>query len=843
MRLSTLAARAARSAPHLQTSTAAIAVHSRPPTTSRQADPGGFASESPHERRRPLRRGDLLKLLLLACTLLVAFCLCQQALSPPAPKARSSPPAELAAQRAAETLDLMLGDGAPHPVGSERNRRVRDRLLGELTRLSYQPKVHHAQSCNAGVCAEVDNLFVHIPGSDPSLKSLLISAHYDSVPAAPGAADDGLGVASLLELARALKHRPPLRRDSVLLFTDGEEPGLLGMYAFQHHPAYAAVALCINLESRGNAGPSLLFETGWGDVDLVRRFSAATDHVVTSSMFQAVYEQMPTDTDFSVVRQSGRGGLNFATIAGIERYHTAQDDLQHLDRGTLQHTLDNLLGATTALAGDAATDQRAPAAERAAASGGQYFDLVGGGVIFLPPWFGYVALLTACCLLLIIAAWQHKRLAWGRLGWGLASVFAGLGASVAMAVALGWGLRRVGRLPDLWVAHPRPILAACAGISAATLLFQARRRPTPSSARQREPATIDLELGVAVGLVFCALGLGLQRQLPGAAYLAFIPALLIATYCLAAALEDRLAARRRGMAWLVWGWGCAVVFCVAILWLPIVLQLYAALGFLSLGIFSAAGYLLGLTSLPLISAKITGGARWAAAGTLGCVGFALLQPAYNVDVPQRASVGVAYDVDTKQSLLLVDTSHGPAPAALTQQFSLSSAPRPSFPWFGGWRNSSVVGSAEWTSRPRSSLKVARRSRTDAGTRLSLDWRREVWTEAVSFSLPVEQPVRVNFISGTLRQEDVPPSVVLAPTGPDQAQRRNRWVYLGNSKQLLRVELLVPSDPPAGALAVQVCEHRFELPTEIQKLVKQKRPDSATASQHGDNTVICRVEQL
>ena len=50
-------------------------------------------------------------------------------------------------------------------------------------------------------------------------------AHYDSVPFGPGAADDGAGVVTLLETARALKAGPPLKNDVIFLFTDGEEAG------------------------------------------------------------------------------------------------------------------------------------------------------------------------------------------------------------------------------------------------------------------------------------------------------------------------------------------------------------------------------------------------------------------------------------------------------------------------------------------------------------------------------------------------------------------------------------------------------------------------------------------
>jgi Zn-dependent M28 family amino/carboxypeptidase len=81
-----------------------------------------------------------------------------------------------------------------------------------------------------GVCAQINNVVSRIAGREPG-RAVLLSAHYDSVPAAPGAADDGSGVAAILEIARILKRAPRAVR-VVLLFGDGEELGLLGSELF-----------------------------------------------------------------------------------------------------------------------------------------------------------------------------------------------------------------------------------------------------------------------------------------------------------------------------------------------------------------------------------------------------------------------------------------------------------------------------------------------------------------------------------------------------------------------------------------------------------------------------------
>lgn len=71
-----------------------------------------------------------------------------------------------------------------------------------------------------------------LPGTVPGGRAVLVLAHYDSQPHAPGAGDDGAGVAAMLETARVLRAGPPLRHDVSWLFSDGEEAGLLGVRAF-----------------------------------------------------------------------------------------------------------------------------------------------------------------------------------------------------------------------------------------------------------------------------------------------------------------------------------------------------------------------------------------------------------------------------------------------------------------------------------------------------------------------------------------------------------------------------------------------------------------------------------
>ena len=111
------------------------------------------------------------------------------------------------------------------------------------------------------IAGKTNDIVGRLPGT-ASGPAIILMAHYDSVYRAPGAGDDASGVASILEILRALKHGPAIQRDVIALFTDGEEEGLLGAEAFAHsHPWMKDAGLILNFEARGNRGPSLLFET------------------------------------------------------------------------------------------------------------------------------------------------------------------------------------------------------------------------------------------------------------------------------------------------------------------------------------------------------------------------------------------------------------------------------------------------------------------------------------------------------------------------------------------------------------------------------------------------------
>ena len=232
----------------------------------------------------------------------------------------------------------------PHYVGSKEHEVVADYLMKELTKLGLETSIQEGYTLSDwGNLVHSKNILARIKGSNSS-KALLLLSHYDSAPHSysPGASDAGSGVATILESVRAfLYNKTPHKNDIIILFTDAEELGLNGaaLFVTQHQWA-KEIGLVLNFEARGSSGPSyMLMETNKGNAGLVKEFaSAKATFPVSNSLMYSIYKMLPNDTDLTVFREQGNIlGYNFAFIDDHFNYHTAQDDIHHLNKNTLAH--------------------------------------------------------------------------------------------------------------------------------------------------------------------------------------------------------------------------------------------------------------------------------------------------------------------------------------------------------------------------------------------------------------------------------------------------------------------------------------------------------------------------
>jgi hypothetical protein len=267
---------------------------------------------------------------------------------PPAPRPATAPLEVFSAERALDVLAEVAR--APHMSGSAEHDRVRALILRALTDLGFEVDVqettvvvpfrqlHHAVT--------VRNIAGRKRGT-ASTGGVALASHYDTEQLTPGAGDDGAAIAAMLEAVRALSQHDPLRNDLYVLITDAEELGLLGARAFvDQHPWWPEIDLLLNFEARGAAGASVMFETSADNGWIVREFARVDPYPVASSLFFEIYERLPQDTDFTIYKQAGVAGLNFALAEGADRYHRPTDTIENLSKASLQHHGEHALALT-----------------------------------------------------------------------------------------------------------------------------------------------------------------------------------------------------------------------------------------------------------------------------------------------------------------------------------------------------------------------------------------------------------------------------------------------------------------------------------------------------------------
>lgn len=257
-------------------------------------------------------------------------------LNTPATKSLELSSEEFSAESAFRHLEVIAEE--PHPVESKAKQKVRDYIIWEIDALGLEAMVQRSfsKSSRRGKSAQIENVLTRIKGYDNS-KAVLVLSHYDSVPEGPGASDDGVAVAAMLDSLKILQEEE-FKNDIIFLFTDGEESGLLGAEAFvARNPWKDDVGLVLNFEARGTSGPSIMFETSSSNGFLIRHFAKAADTPLASSFSYEVYKRMSNDTDFSIFNKEGIPGLNFAFIGDGMYYHTKFDNIENIDLGSLQH--------------------------------------------------------------------------------------------------------------------------------------------------------------------------------------------------------------------------------------------------------------------------------------------------------------------------------------------------------------------------------------------------------------------------------------------------------------------------------------------------------------------------
>ncbi|HEX8338801.1 MAG TPA: M28 family peptidase [Pyrinomonadaceae bacterium] len=579
------------------------------------------------------------------------------------PTAPGGGPASFSVERAIAHVEALAA--GPRPAGSAAHRAAREYIVTALREgagLGAETRSAAATSTRYGVpydAARVHNVVATIPGTDPSRRIVLV-AHYDTVLTSPGAGDDAAGVATLLEAGRALAVEYGGAPEVTLLFTDAEEIGAIGAEAFLSSggldPERTTV---LNFDARGTGGPCGLIETAGDEGRLVRTVARSGAPVVASSLLPALARFHGVGTDFRPFREAGAGGLNFAIVDGVARYHTPADTPPALDRESVRRQGEAAVRLVRAL-GDGADE--------------------GSGTVsyFTAPWAGLVVyprfldLLAAALATVLVAFWVVASVRRGHSSWAGLGV-SGLAAVAAMALAAvacyaGWWLVRAlgaGAAPGLADPYdPVPYRFAAVLLAAGTALGVAR------IARQigvTAPTGLLPAIGVAVLW-------GLALKLPGAAYLLAVPMPFVALYAVAS----------RG------GRGAPVTraFGAALASLPVVIVWAPVPYFLLAGLRLSAAWAAGAVAAfaVLLCASVFERARFAVDGRFAAALVLLAAVAAGVGVsragaspetPRPVSVAYALDADAGRAFWVSDrrSASGPEDSIFADALPTGALPR------------------------------------------------------------------------------------------------------------------------------------------------------------------------
>lgn len=318
--------------------------------------------------------------------------------APPSLSSANAPATEFSGMRAMGLLEEFLQENVPHPLGSLENQRIKARIqdwLGEQGIPHQEQRTWACRQQRGLRCGFVENIVATIPGREAG-PYVALMAHYDSVPAAPGAGDDMAGVVAVLETARAIKATGTTSKPILLLITDGEESGLHGAEAFfSQHPLASQIGVLLNVEGSGTRGASGVLRTSTANRWFMETLAKNGKGIQGSSFAAEIFKRMPNDTDFSVSDAAGVPGIDFAFAAERVHYHTPNDRAGILDPRTVEDHGRNLHPLALALA-----NGYLPMPRQSATSDEVVFQDLFGAWVQWPAQYSWLLLAAAVALLL-----------------------------------------------------------------------------------------------------------------------------------------------------------------------------------------------------------------------------------------------------------------------------------------------------------------------------------------------------------------------------------------------------------------------------------------------------------
>jgi hypothetical protein len=401
---------------------------------------------------------------------------------------------------------LTLG---PRPGDSDRSALAIEYLTGELTRLGAKVEKMPVGVVDLPAIEVMGNRYrgAHrVETTDPDLivrfgppgKALLVMAHYDTVPASPGAVDNAVAVGALLELSRALvEHAPPI--PVMLVFTANEEIGLAGAEALAARYG-GEIDLAIALDLIGGSGAlSLNGASALIGTAEMRWLANAADRagvVIRAPLAHRVISRW-----WPQAERSDHGPFTRRGIRALHLYHRGQDG-EWIDLA--YHSPDDVLARVDRTSvNEIGRLLRAVVASPVPAHGGDGLWMPVAVNTIVPRWslvaFDLVLAVVALAALISL----RRQRARGGLG-----LFAGIGCYV-LAAAITIAIERLaaGDHPAPWLHGPLraelALVLVFGGLLGLATRLARRFRPWVGDRRY---LVVAAALSLAIGILLLAIG-------------------------------------------------------------------------------------------------------------------------------------------------------------------------------------------------------------------------------------------------------------------------------------------------------------------------------------------------
>ncbi|KAL8286292.1 hypothetical protein RQP46_004780 [Phenoliferia psychrophenolica] len=286
------------------------------------------------------------------------------------------------------TAMQIIQDLAVHPNGSPRYRIVGTEEMVETDRyvLNAAEKIKEDVVLNMGDLHQIEiwhqvgtgthlfdfmgkkvwkqytnitNVVVRLSNGTPEGKAnaVLVNAHTDSTLPSPGAADDLVGVATMLEALRVMAMTNKRLTNSVVFLFNGAEESLqdASHLFITQHSIRDTIRSVINLEACGVGGPEIVFQaTSTEMIHALAKTPRPYGTVLATEVFSSGL--IMSDTDFRQFAQYGNlTGLDMALVQNSYLYHTRLDLPEYIEPGALTHMAENTLALLTYLTSNETT--------------------------------------------------------------------------------------------------------------------------------------------------------------------------------------------------------------------------------------------------------------------------------------------------------------------------------------------------------------------------------------------------------------------------------------------------------------------------------------------------------